>query len=87
MLATLLVVFVVFSAVISPALAQQPPTYKVDPFWPQELPDALIIGAAAGITVDHQDHIWCRLARAVAIAVGEPATNSVVGHPPHAQPW
>jgi len=57
-LATLLFVFVVLSAGIMPAFAQERPTYKVDPFWPQELPDNLIIGAVGGVTVDSHDHIW-----------------------------
>jgi len=34
------------------------PRYKVDPFWPQELPNNWIMGQVAGIAVDSQDHVW-----------------------------
>jgi hypothetical protein len=40
------------------ALAQNAPTYKVDPFWPKQLPNDWIIGQIRGLTVDHQNHIW-----------------------------
>ena len=39
-------------------LAQNPPTYKVDPFWPKQLPNDWIIGQIGGLTVDRQNHIW-----------------------------
>lgn len=34
------------------------PTYKVDPFWPKELPNNWILGQVSGMAVDSQDHIW-----------------------------
>jgi len=34
------------------------PRYKVDPYWPQELPNNWIMGQVAGVSVDGQDHIW-----------------------------
>jgi NHL repeat len=34
------------------------PRYKVDPYWPQELPNNWVMGQVAGISVDGQDHIW-----------------------------
>ena len=40
------------------ALAQNAPTYKVDPFWPKQLPNDWIIGQIGGLTVDRQNHIW-----------------------------
>ena len=40
------------------ALAQNSPTYKVDPFWPKQLPNDWIIGQIGGLTVDRQNHIW-----------------------------
>ena|SRR5271155_917266 len=40
------------------ARAQEPPRYKVDPFWPQELPNNWILGRVAGVAVDKNDHIW-----------------------------
>jgi len=57
-LTTILVVFGVLFTGIRPAFEQQPPTYEVDPFWPQELPDNQIMGAVGGLTVDSHDHIW-----------------------------
>jgi DNA-binding beta-propeller fold protein YncE len=41
-----------------PLLAQKQPTYKVDPFWPKELPNNWIIGQIGGISVDSHNHIW-----------------------------
>jgi hypothetical protein len=40
------------------AFAQDPPKYRVDPFWPKELPNNWIIGQVGGMAVDHHDHIW-----------------------------
>ncbi len=38
--------------------AQEPPNYKVDPGWPQQLPNNWIIGQVGGLAVDSEDHIW-----------------------------
>ena len=38
--------------------AQQPPKFRVEPFWPMELPGSLIMGQVGGLTVDRQNHIW-----------------------------
>jgi DNA-binding beta-propeller fold protein YncE len=40
------------------AIAQEPPRYKVDPFWPKELPNNWILGQITGIAVDNDNHIW-----------------------------
>ena len=41
------------------ALAQTaPPRYKVDPFWPKELPNNWIVGQIGGMAVDRNNHIW-----------------------------
>ena len=32
--------------------------YRVDPFWPQPLPQQWLLGAVAGVAVDHKDHVW-----------------------------
>ena len=37
---------------------QNPPTYRVDPAWPKELPHNWIIGQVGGLTVDSHNHIW-----------------------------
>ncbi len=36
----------------------QAPRFEVDPMWPKPLPNHWIIGAAVGVSVDAQDHIW-----------------------------
>ena len=38
--------------------AAEPPKFKVDPFWPKPLPNNWIMGQAAGVAVDGEDHIW-----------------------------
>jgi DNA-binding beta-propeller fold protein YncE len=38
--------------------AQAPPTFQVDAAWPKPLPNNWIMGQAAGVAVDAQDHIW-----------------------------
>jgi hypothetical protein len=41
------------------ALAQAPqPKFKVDPYWPKELPNNWIIGQVGGMYADGNDHIW-----------------------------
>lgn len=34
------------------------PEFRVDPFWPEPLPDNWILGQVAGIAVDRRDHVW-----------------------------
>jgi len=48
--------------------AQEPPKYRVDPFWPQELPNNWITGQIGGLAVDREDHIW---------VLQRPSTNTV----------
>ena len=40
------------------ALAPGAQHYRVDPFWPQELPDNWLLGQVIGVAVDSRDHIW-----------------------------
>jgi len=40
------------------AHAADAPKFQVDPFWPKPLPNNWIMGQAAGVAVDAQDHIW-----------------------------
>jgi DNA-binding beta-propeller fold protein YncE len=40
------------------AASDDVPRYKVDPYWPQELPNNWVMGQVAGISVDGQDHVW-----------------------------
>jgi hypothetical protein len=48
--------------------AQDAPRYRVEPFWPQELPNNWIIGQIGGLAVDREDHIW---------VLQRPASNTV----------
>ena len=34
------------------------PVFRVDPFWPPELPNDWILGQASGVAVDARDHVW-----------------------------
>jgi DNA-binding beta-propeller fold protein YncE len=34
------------------------PAYRVDPAWPQPLPDHQVWGSITGVAVDAQDHVW-----------------------------
>jgi sugar lactone lactonase YvrE len=34
------------------------PTFKVDPNWPQEMPNHWIMGAVTGVFVDAKQHVW-----------------------------
>ena len=34
------------------------PAFKVDPFWPQPMPNNWILGQVGGFDIDQQDHIW-----------------------------
>ena len=52
---------VLVSAIVlaaTPAAADDAPRFQVDASWPQPLPNNWIMGQAAGIAVDAQDHVW-----------------------------
>jgi DNA-binding beta-propeller fold protein YncE len=52
-------VCLLFAGFCQAALAQAPqPHFKVDPYWPKELPNNWIVGQISGIYVDGNDHIW-----------------------------
>ncbi len=59
---------IILSAYTPVICAQDPPRYRVDPFWPQELPNNWIIGQVGGLAVDREDHIW---------VLQRPASNAV----------
>lgn len=42
----------------SPASADAPPTFQVDPTWPRELPNDWILGSITSVFVDDRDHVW-----------------------------
>ena len=54
------IAFLVSAIVLAatPALANDAPRFQVDASWPQTLPNNWIMGQAAGIAVDAQDHVW-----------------------------
>jgi hypothetical protein len=41
-----------------PQAAETPPQFKVDPFWPQTLPNNWALGEIAGLAVDSKNHVW-----------------------------
>ena len=40
------------------ASAVEAPIFEVDPFWPQPLPDHMVLGSAVGVGVDSRDHVF-----------------------------
>ena len=40
------------------ATSAKVPTFKVDPSWPQEMPNHWIMGAVTGVFVDAKQHVW-----------------------------
>src|SRR3954462_9120908 len=55
---TALFTTVLLTALTLTAIAQQPPTFKVDPSWPLEMPNHWIMGAVTGVFVDAKQHVW-----------------------------
>ena len=59
------------------------PAYRVQPFWPQPLPNHWVFGSITGVTVDAQDHVWVTHRGAVSLEGNEkgmmanPPTSSV----------
>src|SRR5215471_3149858 len=51
--------FVLRGTAVQAQRAQSPvPQYRVDPFWPQALPENWILAEVSGVAVDSRDHIW-----------------------------
>src|ERR1700693_1008797 len=65
------------------AAAVQAPRFEVDPMWPKPLPNHWILGAAVGVSVDAQDHIWI-VHRTNSY---EPMEIYATAKPPAAQCW
>src|SRR5471030_1232158 len=55
-----LIAIAIASAFIGAAAtnAADVPRFEVDPSWPKTLPNNWIMGQAAGVAVDAQDHVW-----------------------------
>src|SRR6266536_3236293 len=43
---------------VAPDAPTRPPQFEVDAAWPRPLPNRWLMGQAAGVAVDRQDHIW-----------------------------
>jgi len=46
------------SAGVAARAEPRSPAYRVDPFWPQQLPNNWILGQVGGMAVDAQGHLW-----------------------------
>jgi DNA-binding beta-propeller fold protein YncE len=55
---TVLLSAFVVSALVASISAQQPPSFKVDPSWPLDMPNHWIMGAVTGVFVDAKQHVW-----------------------------
>jgi len=58
------------AALCQTALAQSPPHYKVDPFWPKELPNNWIVGQIGGMAVDRKSRHGNQLPYRILTLVG-----------------
>jgi len=54
----LLIALVAGCASTSSGPADAPPRFRVDPAWPEPLPNNWILGQVSGIATDAQDHVW-----------------------------
>ena len=54
----LLLAFSIVALWTAPTSAVEPLTFEVDASWPKTLPNQWIMGQAAGVAVDAQDHVW-----------------------------
>jgi hypothetical protein len=53
------ITFVAFSTIPTAGQAKPAaPTFKVDPTWPQDMPNHWIMGAVTGVFVDSKQHVW-----------------------------
>ncbi len=75
--------------VAAPAIAADAaPEFKVDPFWPQTLPNNWVLGEISGLAVDAQDNVWVihrprtLTARETKAARTPPAAPCCVAAPP-----
>jgi DNA-binding beta-propeller fold protein YncE len=46
------------ATVMAAVVFAQAPALKVQPLWPQPMPDHQVFGSITGVTVDGQDHVW-----------------------------
>src|SRR3982751_2918283 len=57
-LAALILLFTAVHPTAEQSKGAKPPTFKVDPTWPLEMPNHWIMGAVTGVFVDAKQHIW-----------------------------
>lgn len=57
-LRSFLVVALTMGATAPVIAADAAPQFKVDPFWPQPLPNNWMLGEISGLAVDAQDNVW-----------------------------
>ncbi len=57
-LRSFVVIALTMGAVAPAAAADAAPQFKVDPFWPQPLPNNWMLGEISGLAVDAQDNVW-----------------------------
>jgi len=71
-----------------PARAQDPPSFRIDPDWPKQVPNNWMIGMARGLAVDKENHIWVLHGRnsvsadELGAAQSPPRTECCVPAPP-----
>jgi hypothetical protein len=73
-------------AAVPAARGQNVPRYKVDPFWPKELPNNWLLQGVPRLAVDKDDHIWIisREADINFTAQGDAPENGAAQDPPTA---
>ena len=62
------------------------PAFKIDPYWPKDLPNNWTMGQVGGISIDENDHIWVlqrprSLTAAEAAAAGDKPTSPICCKP------
>jgi DNA-binding beta-propeller fold protein YncE len=58
------------------------PAFKVDPYWPEPLPNNWLIGQVSGIAIDSKDHIWV-IHRPKSLGSDESMPNLLPPHLPY----
>jgi DNA-binding beta-propeller fold protein YncE len=61
------------------AAGVQAPRFEVDPLWPKPLPNHWVLGAAIGVWVDADDHIWIVHRSSMTLGDGEKLLETGMG--------
>ena len=62
------------------AQSAKAPSFEVDPFWPQPLPNGWILGNVIGVAVDTRDHVYI-VHRAWGDGIFKPFDECIIPHP------